>query len=60
MLLSKGGYEGGKGDEGPAERGPPKPGGRDIRRSTEPDRFPMDDIDMLCDEHSPLGLRCLC
>jgi hypothetical protein len=48
MLLSRGGYEGGNGEEGPADGGRPNPGGSDIRRSTELCRFPpMDDIDRL-------------
>lgn len=36
--------------------GLPNPGGRDIRRSTS---FWVDDVDILCNEHSPPGFRCL-
>lgn len=57
MLLSEGVYaDCGMGEVEPWEdAGLPKPGGRDIRLSAA--FWPDDDVDKLCDEHSPPGLR---
>jgi hypothetical protein len=56
---SEDGYPGcGIGDVEPCEDGGlPKPGGRDIRLSTALCDPVVDEVDMLCNAHSPPGLR---